>query len=207
MAQIRTLHEALVPAGAAGWARRAALVGLGVAALALASKVAVPMWPSPVPVTMGSFAVLALGAAYGPGLGLATVLAWLALGAAGADVFAATGGSVDGIAYILGGTGGYLLGYLMATVALGMAARAGWDRSVWRMGLAMLAGNALIYVPGLLWLHHLVAGGLFDPAAHATAWDQTLAWGLTPYLVGDALKLALAALLFPALWALVRRLR
>ena len=50
------------------------------------------------------------------------------------------------------------------------------------MALAMLVGNALIYVPGLAWLHHLIVGGLFDPAAYASAWDQTLAWGLTPYL-------------------------
>ncbi|GIX12102.1 MAG: biotin transporter BioY [Paracoccaceae bacterium] len=208
MAQTRTLHETLIPAtGAAVWARHAALVAIGVAALAAASKVAVPMWPSPVPVTLGTFAVLSLGAAYGPGLGLVTILAWLGIGAMGFDVFAGTGGAVKGIDYMLGATGGYLLGFVLATVALGAAARAGWDRNVWKMALAMLIGNALIYVPGLLWLHQLIAGGMFDPAKYESAWSQTLAWGLTPYLVGDALKLALAALLFPALWALVRRVR
>jgi biotin transport system substrate-specific component len=77
-----------------------------------------------------------------------------------------------------------------------MAARAGWDRNVGRMALAMLIGSALIYVPGLLWLHQMTTG-----------WAQTFAWGLTPYLIGDALKLALAAMLFPAIWRLVSKAR
>ena len=71
----------------------------------------------------------------------------------------------------------------------------------------MVVGNLLIYVPGLAWLHHLIATGLFDPSAYASAWQQTLAWGLTPYLIGDALKLALAALVVPGLWTLVGRAR
>ncbi len=104
---------------------------------------------------------------------------------------------------MLGGTGGYLVGYALAAVALGFAARRGWDRSVGGMAAAMLVGNALIYVAGLVWLEHLVAGGLFEPAKYASAWSQTLAWGLTPYLVGDVIKLALAALIVPGLWKLV----
>lgn len=192
MAVAPTLHETLLPASGAGlWLRRALLVAGGIALLALAAKVKVPLWPSPVPVTLGTLAVLTLGAAYGPRLGLATILGYLALGALGADVFAGSSAGTSGLAYMLGGTGGYLLGYVLATLALGLAARAGWDRSVPRMALAMLAGNALVYVPGLLWLHQFTTG-----------WAQTLDWGLTPYLVGDALKLALAALLFPAVWKL-----
>jgi biotin transport system substrate-specific component len=198
------LQETLWPAeGAALWAKRAVLVALGIVALTLAAKAAVPVWPSPVPITLGTFAVLTIGAAYGPRLGLATVLGYLAIGAVGFDVFAGSSGEKNGIAYMLGGTGGYLVGYLLATLALGYAARRGWDRSVPGMALAMLIGNALIYVPGLAWLHHLVVGGLFDPSAYATAWQQTLAWGITPYLIGDALKLALAALVVPGLWRLI----
>jgi biotin transport system substrate-specific component len=71
------------------------------------------------------------------------------------------------------------------------------------MAAALLIGNIVIYIPGLLWLNHLVGTGLFDPAAYASPWAQTLAWGLTPYLIGDALKLALAALVVPGLWKLV----
>jgi biotin transport system substrate-specific component len=198
------LQETLWPAeGAALWLKRAVLVVLGIVALTLSAKAAVPVWPSPVPITLGTFAVLTIGAAYGPRLGLATVLGYLVVGALGFDVFAGSSAEKNGIAYMLGGTGGYLVGYLLATLALGFAARRGWDRTIPGMALAMLAGNVLIYVPGLAWLHHLIVGGLFDPAAYDSAWSQTLAWGLTPYLIGDALKLALAALVVPGLWRLI----
>jgi biotin transport system substrate-specific component len=187
--------------------KQAALVVAGIAALALSAKVQLPMWPSPVPVTMGTFAVLGLGAAYGPRLGMLTILGYMLLGALGADVFAGSS-SVHGLAYMMGSTGGYLVGYVLATLALGLAARAGWDRSVVKMAGAMLIGNALIYVPGALWLHHvIVAGGLFHADKFASIWAQTMAWGVTPYLIGDAMKLALAALLLPALWKLVGRAR
>jgi biotin transport system substrate-specific component len=186
--------------GAARLARQAMFVALGVAGLTLAAKTQVPMWPSPVPITLGTFAVLAIGAAYGPRLGLVTIGVYMALGAMGATVFA---GDTAGLGYMMGGTGGYLLGYVLATVLLGALARRGWDRNVGSMALALLLGNVVLYVPGLAWLHTLVLSGLFDPTKFASAWEQTLAWGLTPYLVGDALKLALAALLLPALWKLL----
>jgi len=198
------LTEAIWPAeGAMLWAKRLVLVALGIAALAIAAKISVPMWPSPVPITLGTFAVLTIGAAYGPRLGLATILGYLAVGALGFDVFAGSSADKTGLAYMLGGTGGYLVGYVLATLALGVAARRGWDRSVGGMALAMLAGNLLIYIPGALWLNHLIVGGLFDPAKFGSAWEQTMAWGVTPYLIGDAIKLALAALVVPGLWKLV----
>jgi biotin transport system substrate-specific component len=207
MADTATRHvltEAIWPAeGAMLWAKRLVLVALGIAALAIAAKISVPMWPSPVPITLGTFAVLTIGAAYGPRLGLATILGYLAVGALGFDVFAGSSADKTGLAYMLGGTGGYLVGYVLATLALGLAARRGWDRSVGGMALAMLAGNLLIYIPGALWLNHLIVGGLFDPAKFGSAWEQTMAWGVTPYLIGDAIKLALAALVVPGLWKLV----
>ncbi len=182
--------------GAALRLKQAALAVLGVAVLAVSAKVAFPMWPSPVPITLQTFAVLSIGAAYGARLGLVTILAYLVIGALGFDVFAGSSAETNGLAYMLGGTGGYILGFVLATGFLGMAARRGWDRSVVKMALAMVIGNALIYVPGLLWLHQFTSG-----------WEQTLQWGLTPYLIGDAMKLALAALLFPGLWKLVGRAR
>lgn len=192
--------------GSALVARQAMLVAVGVAALTLAAKVAVPMWPSPVPVTMGTFAVLGIGAAYGPRLGLVTILTYMMIGALGADVFAGSSAEKHGWAYMTGGTGGYLLGYVLATLALGLAARRGWDRSVPAMVGALLVGNALIYVPGLLWLHATVVAPSPSPD-FASPVAQTLAWGFTPYLIGDAMKLALAALLLPAAWKLVGRAR
>ena len=104
----------------------------------------------PVPLTMGTFAVLTIGAAYGPRLGLATILGYLAIGALGFDVFAGSSATENGLAYMMGGTGGYLVGYVLAMVALGWFARRGWDRGAARMGAALLVGNALIYIPGLL---------------------------------------------------------
>jgi biotin transport system substrate-specific component len=182
--------------GAGLWAKRALLVALGVAIHIAAARIAVPVWPSPVPVTMGSFAVLMLGAAYGPRLGLVTILLYMALGAAGWDVFAGTSAELSGIAYMTGSTGGYLVGWVLATLVLGLAARRGWDRSVPGMAAAMAIGTLIIYVPGVLWL-----GVLYG-------WNEPiLAWGLYPFLIGDALKLALAALVMPALWRLVGRAR
>ncbi len=190
------LVEAYGPeSGAELMLKRAVLVVLGVAALAVAAKIKIPMWPSPVPITMGTFAVLTIGAAYGPRLGLATIAGYLIVGALGFDVFANSSAEVNGLAYMMGGTGGYLVGYVLATLALGWAARRGWDRSVPMMAAAMLIGNALIYAPGLLWLGQL------------HGFEKAIEWGLTDYLVGDALKLALAALLLPGAWRLVGRAR
>lgn len=191
----QTLAEKILPAEGAGLRlKQAVLVVLGIAALAIAAKVKIPMWP--VPITMGTFAVLTIGAAYGPRLGLATILGYMIIGALGFDVFASSSAEKNGLEYMMGGTGGYLVGYVLATLALGFAARAGWDRKVPGMALAMLLGNVLIYVPGLIWL-----GMLYG-------WDKPiLQWGLTPFLLGDAIKLALAALLVPAVWKLVGKAR
>ncbi|MBW4984564.1 biotin transporter BioY [Mameliella sp. CS4] len=180
--------------GAALRLKQVALVVLGIAVLAAAAKIKVPMWP--VPITMGTFAVLTVGAAYGPRLGLVTILGYMIVGALGFDVFAGSSAEAFGIEYMMGGTGGYLVGYVLATVALGVLARAGWDRSAPKMAGAMLLGNAMIYVPGLIWL-----GMLYG-------WDKPiLEWGLTPFLVGDAIKLALAAVILPLAWKLVGRAR
>lgn len=170
------------------------LVVAGIAALAIAAKISVPTVP--VPINMATFAVLTIGAAYGARLGLVTIVAYMLLGMLGFDVFAKTTAELNGLEYMMGSTGGYLVGFVMATVVLGMFASRGWDRSPLKMTLAMLIGNVVIYIPGLLWLGALYG---FD--------KPILAWGLTPFLVGDAVKLALAAALLPALWKLVGRAR
>lgn len=176
--------------GAARLARQAVLVVVGIAALAILAKIKVPMWP--VAISMGTFGVLTIGAAYGPRLGLVTILGYMGVGALGFDVFQSSAAGASGLSYMTGATGGYLVGYVLAVVLMGLAARAGWDRNVGRMALAMLAANVVLYVPGVAWL-----GVLFG-------WDQPiLAWGLWPFLIGDALKLALAALLVPGLWRVI----
>ena len=117
--------------------KRAVLVALGIVALTIAAKIKVPVWPSPVPISLGTFAVLTIGAAYGPRLGLATMLGWMLVGALGFDVFQSSSAEKNGLAYMLGATGGYLVGYVLATLALGFAARRGWDRSVGGMAAAL----------------------------------------------------------------------
>ena len=191
----KVLSEVIAPQqGTLRLAKQAFLVVAGILLLAVAAKIKVPMWP--VPITMGTFAVLTLGAAYGMRLGLVTILGYMIIGALGFDVFAGSSAEQFGLSYMMGGTGGYLLGYVLAVLALGALARSGWDRSVPKMAGAMLLGNALIYVPGLIWL-----GMLYG-------WDKPiLAWGLTPFLLGDALKLGLAAVLMPMIWKLVSRAR
>jgi biotin transport system substrate-specific component len=200
------LAEVILPrTGHAMRVKQIILVLAGIAALALAAKIKIPLYP--VPMTMGTFAVLSIGAAYGMRLGLATIIGYMLIGALGFDVFAGSGAASFKMSYVMGGTGGifpgyeymvnvtggYLVGYVLAVLALGYAARQGWDRSIGKMALAMILGNILIYVPGLIWLAVLKGS---TPA-------QTVAWGLTPFLLGDLVKLALAALLLPAIWRFV----
>ncbi len=185
------LAEVILPrTGQAMRVKQIILVLAGIAALALAAKIKIPMIP--VPMTMGTFAVLSIGAAYGMRLGLATIIGYMLIGALGFDVFAGSSAETFGMTYMMGGTGGYLVGYVLAVLALGYAARQGWDRSIGKMALAMILGNILIYVPGLIWL--AVLYGTDAPI---------FAWGLTPFLLGDLVKLALAALLLPAIWRFV----
>ena len=185
------LAEAILPLnGQAMRVKQIILVIAGIAALVLAAKIKIPMIP--VPMTMGTFAVLSIGAAYGMRLGLATIIGYMLIGALGFDVFAGSSAEVFGMTYMMGGTGGYLVGYVLAVLALGYAARQGWDRSIGKMALAMVLGNILIYVPGLIWL--AVLYGMDAPI---------FTWGLKPFLLGDLVKLVLAALVLPAVWSLV----
>ena len=117
---------------------------------------------------------------------------YLGEGLAGLPVFA---GPVAGPAYFAGPTAGYLLGFVLAVVVVGGLAERGWDRNPATLFVAMLAGNALLYVPGLLWLQGF------------TGWDGVLQAGLFPFLFGDALKLALVIVLLPLGWDLSERLR
>ncbi len=175
-----------------GFLRLAVLAVAGSLLLTLSAKISVPFYP--VPMTMQTFAVLVIGMAYGPVLGASTVLLYLAQGAMGLPVFEGTPEKGLGLAYMMGGTGGYLIGFVAAAAACGFLAGKGWDRNWMTTALAMLVGNAIIYVLGLWWL-----GTLFG-------WDKPiLEWGLIPFVLGDLAKLALAAAVLPAAWKLTRR--
>jgi len=172
-----------------GLALRGLMIAAGVLLMTLSAKIRIPMWP--VPVTMQTFAVITLGAVMGARMGLLTLLAYLTIGALGADVFTASGRGVTGLAYLTGPTAGYLLGFAVAAWLLGRFAERGYDRSVGGMALAAFAGTVAIYALGLAWM-----GWLF---AAERGWDWVVHWGLVAFLPGEALKLALAALLLPAL--------
>jgi biotin transport system substrate-specific component len=167
--------------------RATALALIGTALLTVSAKIQVPFWP--VPMTMQTFVVLVLGMAYGSRLAGATVLLYLAQGAIGLPVFAGGGG----IAYMAGPTGGYLAGFLLAAVAVGWLAEHGWDRSVPRTLVAMLIGTGIIFACGLAWLSSLI--GL----------PQAVSAGLVPFLLGEAVKVALATAILPFAWRLLQR--
>ncbi len=150
---------------------------------------------NPVPITGQTFAVLITGALLGSRLGAASILAYLAIGVAGGPVFADWSRFYTTFA---GATGGYLLGFVPAAFIIGWFAERGWDRSRWIL-LPMLVANAIIYVPGLIWLDRWLAimgyqAGTFEA-------------GLWPFIPGDLAKLVAAALVLPAGWALVELLR
>ena len=155
----------------------------GIAVLAVLAHIKIPFYP--VPVTMQTLAVLAIGMTYGTRLGGATVLGYLGAGAAGAPVFA--GGA--GIAYMMGPTGGYLLGFFVAAIVLGALAERGWTRSMITTAAAMVLGNAIIYLLGVSWLANLIGSA------------KAFEFGLLPFLYGDALKLVIAAVGVPFLWS------
>ena len=184
-----TLAKTLLPIDTAV-VRNLILAIVGSLALWVSAKLSIPFWP--VPLTMQTLVVLVIGMAFGARLGAATVLLYLAEGAVGLPVFSGTPEKGIGLAYMMSTTGGYLVGFVLAAGAVGFLAERGWDRSPVKTALAMLLGNILIYMTGLLWLGTIVG------------WDKpVLAWGLTPFLAGDAVKIAAAAVLMPLVWRLV----
>lgn len=144
---------------------------------------------NPVPVTGQTFAVLMIAALLGARRGCATVITYIIAGLAGLPVFALGGG----LAILRGFTGGYLVGFIAAAYIVGLLAEKGWDRRVSTTILAMILGNIVIYTFGLLWLSCL-------PGI-----SNLLRVGLYPFIIGDLLKIALAAALLPSGWKLLRK--
>ncbi|MCF3972152.1 biotin transporter BioY [Paracoccus salsus] len=156
-------------------------IGLTLAAAALitlSAKTQVPFWP--VPMTLQTMAVLLIATVLGPRVGAAAMLTYLAAGMAGMPVFAGSPERGIGLAYLAGPTGGFLVGMLLAMIVTGWLAQ---GRDMPGRVLAMLAGLAAIYLPGLAWLSGFVPG------------DKLLAAGFAPFILGDLFKIAIAALL------------
>lgn len=173
-------------------ARHVALIFAGALLIYLTARIAFPVPGSPVPVTGQTFGVLLVGGALGFRRGLAATAVYVALGLIGLPFFAEGKG---GLSIVLGATGGYLIGFVIAGAIVGRLAELGWDRHLAGAVGAMAIGNALIYVVGLPWLAVVTRSDV----------QTTLANGLYPFVLGDILKLMLAAIVFPAAWWVVGR--
>jgi biotin transport system substrate-specific component len=178
---------------AAAAVRGAILALLGTALLIVSAKIQVPFWP--VPMTLQSMVVLLIGAAYGWRLGAATLMLYLAEGAIGLPVFAGTSERGIGLAYMMGPTGGFLIGFALAAAATGYLAERGWDRSLPRVVAMMVLGHIVLFLPGLAWL------------ASIMGWEQAWAVGVAPFVAGTVVKTALAVALAQAGWTFLRRAR
>lgn len=153
----------------------------------LVGNVAVPLPFTPVPLSLATFAVLLTGAALGPWRAGMGMVLYLAAGVAGMPWFAQQNSGWNFPSF------GYIIGYVCAAIVVGMFARRGADRTVLSTAGVMVVGNLVIYAVGLPWLMISVGEDLVG----------TLELGLLPFLLGDALKLALAAGLLPATWRLL----
>ncbi len=229
-----TLAEVVFPriesdSRVAGWAREAALM-LGAAALvALLAQIQVRLPWTTVPITGQTFGALVAGGALGAKRGVGALALYALVGMFLLPVFTpannVTSGTWD-LHFILPWrgnenylwqitSGGYIVGFILAAGFVGWLAERGWDRSQW-VHVGMLAGNALIYVPGLLWLGYLIGSDWVAPGgskplseliAGSGTLDKTLKGGLYPFIVGDLMKLLAASMVLPAAWALVERVK
>ncbi|WP_330175838.1 biotin transporter BioY [Streptomyces sp. NBC_01498] len=179
----------LLPVARHRYAVDTALVLGGAALTGIAAQIAVPVPGSPVPVTGQTFAALLVGTALGTRRGFLALAVYTLVGVAGVPWFSAGSSGPGGASF------GYVLGMLLAATVAGALARRGGDRSVARTAGTMVAGSLIIYAVGVPYL---------AVAADLTL-GQAVAAGLTPFLLGDALKAALAMGLLPASWKLVGR--
>lgn len=185
-----TLRSAFFPRPSA--LTHGALIVMGGGLVAVCAQISIPLPFTPVPITGQTFAVLLVGAALGPISGAASLALYVLAGIAGGPVY--TGGD-HGWSVVASPTGGYLIGFILAAALTGWLATRRWDRRFNTATSAMLAGNSVIYLTGLPWL-----------AWHLdTNLENTLLFGLYPFVVGDLAKLYLAAALLPGAWKLTGR--
>ena len=175
---------------AADWLRDLVLILLGALFVAALAQVEIPLPFTPVPITGQTFGVLLVGAALGSKRGALSLVSYLSMGIVGLPFFA---GGAHGWNIVIGATGGYLIGFVIAAYVIGLLAERGLERSLRTSILPFLVGTVIIYVCGVAWLM-LVLGSV----------TKALTAGLLPFLVGDVLKLIAASLVLPAAWKFVR---
>ena len=168
----------------------------GVGFISLLAQISLPVPGSPVPVTGQTLAVLLIGTTYGARLGLMTFATYLLAGIAGAPIFAPSATSANhGIDRLVGATGGYLVGMLVASLLLGYLADRKADQKFRTSFPALLLGDLIIFTFGLAWLH----------ASLDMTWAATFKAGFTPFILGEALKIAITATSLPLIWRRISR--
>lgn len=182
---------ALPEKGAARLATQLLLAIVGTLLLTLSAKTRVLL--GPVDISMQTLAVFLIAAAFGMRLGVATLLLYMAEGAIGLPVFQGTPEKGIGIDYMLGSTGGYLAGFVVMAAIVGWAADRGWDRHPVKLFNAILVAEIVMMAMGFAWLALLIGP------------EKSWQFGVVPFVVGDLIKVALAASLVPAVWSLLRR--
>jgi biotin transport system substrate-specific component len=182
---------ALPEKGAARLATQLLLAIVGTLLLTLSAKTRVLL--GPVDISMQTLAVFLISAAFGMRLGVATLLLYMAEGAMGLPVFQGTPEKGIGIAYMLGSTGGYLAGFVVMAAIVGWAADRGWDRHPVKLFNAILVAEIVMMAMGFAWLALLIGP------------EKSWQFGVVPFIVGDLIKVALAASLVPAVWSLLKR--
>ena len=184
------------------WAMHAASVLFMAALTAAAAQVSVPLPFTAVPFTFQPMVVLLGGLALGSRLGAVSQLLYLAAGIVGLPVFAASATLPPGALRLLGPTGGYLMAYPLAAFAVGCLAERGFDRRYFTSVIAMLAGLAVVYASGALWLGYFARNATGSAAIGLQTAFMT---GVAPFVLADFAKLLLAAGIVPSLWRIVGR--
>jgi len=174
-------------------ARHVALILIGVLLITIGAQIYFYVPGNPVPYTFQTFGVLLSAGALGFRRGIAASGLYLLIGAIGLPVFA---GGKHGLDIVLGASGGYIVGFVLASAIVGRLAELGWDRTIPGAVGAMLFGSLAIYAVGVPWLAYVVLGGDLNKAYHL---------GMETFIWWDALKLALAAAAFPVAWWFVGR--
>ena len=184
---------ALPESGATRLAAQIILAVAGTLLLTLSAKTKVVL--GPVDMNLQTLAVFVIASTFGLRLGVATVLLYMAEGAMGFPVFQSTPEKGIGIAYMLGSTGGYLAGFVVAAAIVGWAADRAWDKSPVKLLGAVLVAEAVIMAMGFAWLALLIGV------------EKSWQFGVVPFIVPDLVKVALAAALVPAVWSLLPKQR
>lgn len=196
-----TLAGRLWPTSSLNWTRTILLAIIGSMIVAISAQVSVPMMP--VPMTLQTLAVLAVGAAYGARLGAVTLALYALEGAAGLPVFANFQAGLFLPTGEIIATGGFIIGFIVAAALVGHLVEKGWGANIVKLCGAMLLGAVIIYVPGLIWLVGwlIVMKGMVITSAVPVAFSS----GVLPFIIGDIVKAILAALAFPAAFSLLDR--